>query len=269
MLFSIRVYSRLIAIRIRAQMQYRGSFLFDILTVAFISGANFLTVALVLIKFDGISGWSVAEVAFLFGMVETGFGVMDMVFSGFDPPYFGAHVRQGTFDQMLLRPVAITAQVFGSEFVIRRIGRILQGLIILIIAFRWLNINWTIDKLFYIPIVLISQVCFFGGLFILGAAITFWTVESIEAINIFTYGGTEMMSYPMEIFPGWMIRFFSLVLPAIFLNYFPALYFLNKPNPFDLPTWVSFLAPIAGFGVLLAGLAFWRYGIRHYQSTGS
>jgi ABC-2 type transport system permease protein len=104
---------------------------------------------------------------------------------------------------------------------------------------------------------------------VIGATITFWTVESIEAINILTYGGSELMAYPMQIYQDWMRLFFTYVVPAIFLNYYPALYFLDKPDPFHLPVWAHFLAPLAGFGVLGAGLLFWRYGLRHYQSTGS
>ena len=202
-------------------------------------------------------------------MVESAFGVMDMLFSGFDPPNFGKHVRIGSFDQMLLRPVDITLQVLSSEFLIRRIGRIVQGAVILGLALSLLEIHWSITKLLYLPVVLASLVCFFGGLFIIGATITFWTVESIEVINILTYGGSEMMSYPMHIYPNWMLRFFTFIVPAIFLNFYPALYFLDKPDPLGLPPWAPFLAPMAGLGVLAAGLAFWRFGIHHYQSTGT
>ena len=178
-------------------------------------------------------------------------------------------VRLGSFDQMLLRPIHITLQVLGSDFVIRRVGRILQGALIFALAINMVNVSWNTAKLIYLPVVLLSQVCFFGGLFIFGATITFWTVESIETINIFTYGGVEMMSYPMQIYPDWMVRFFTFILPAIFLNYYPALFFLDKPDPIGFSPLAYFLAPIAGCSVLVISLAFWRYGIRHYQSTGT
>jgi ABC-2 type transport system permease protein len=269
MLRSLDLYRRLIAVQIRSQMQYRVSFLFDAFNTALVSGVSFLTIALVLQRFEGIAGWSLPEVAFLYGMVESAFGVMDMLFSGFDPPIFGKHVRLGSFDQMLLRPVGITLQVLGSEFLTRRLGRIIQGAIILGLALSLLQVQWTAAKLLYLPVVFASLVCFFGGLFIVGATITFWTVESIEAVNIFTYGGSEMMAYPMHIYPKLMLCFFTYIVPAIFLNYYPALYFLNKPDPLGMPPWSPFLAPLAGLGVLCAGLTFWRFGIRHYQSTGT
>jgi ABC-2 type transport system permease protein len=250
-------------------MQYRTAFLFDLLATGFITTIEFGSLALIFQRFDNIAGWTLAEIAFLYGLIAIAFGTMDILFSGFDPQFFGQQVRRGSFDQLLLRPADITVQVLGSEFVMRRLGRIAQGLLIFIIALILLKIQWTVGKILYLPVVYISQVLFFGGLFIIGATISFWTVESLEAVNIFTYGGNEMMSYPMHIYPKWMVRFFTFIIPAIFLNYYPALYFLDKTDPFNLPSIARFLAPAAGIGVMLIALAFWRYGIRHYQSTGT
>jgi ABC-2 type transport system permease protein len=77
------------------------------------------------------------------------------------------------------------------------------------------------------------------------------------------------MAYPMNIYNRWMRRFFTYLIPAIFLNYYPALYFLGKPDPLHMPTWAPFLCPLVGIGTLVASLAFWRFGIRHYASTGT
>jgi ABC-2 type transport system permease protein len=269
LLEAFSLYSRLVSIRIRSQMQYRLSFLLDVFTTAIVSGVAFLTIALVLQKFDGIGGWTLWEVAFLYGMVEAAFGMMDMLFSGFDPSFFGNRVRLGTFDQMLLKPVDIYLQVFGSEFVLRRLGRILQGSLVLILAIANLDIAWTAGKLLYLPLVIVGMICFFGGLFIAGAAVSFWTVESIEVVNIFTYGGNEMMSYPMHIYPDWMRQFFTFIIPGIFMNYYPALYILGKTDPFGMPAFAPWLAPFVGLGVLGISLRFWRFGMAHYQSTGT
>jgi ABC-2 type transport system permease protein len=263
------IYRRLVSVRIRGQTQYRLSFLADLVATGLITTLGFGTLALVLQRFENIGGWTLPEIAFLFGMVETAFGTMDMLFSGFDPQGFGQHIRRGTFDQLLLRPVGITLQVLGSEFILRRLGRIFQGLAILGYALFTLESHWTFGKLLYLPVVFASLVGFFGGLFISGATLSFWTVEALEVMNIFTYGGNEMIAYPMHIYPGWMRRTFTYLIPAIFLNYYPALFFLDKPDPFGMPGFAPFLAPLVALGTLLASLAFWRFGIRHYQSTGT
>jgi ABC-2 type transport system permease protein len=132
-----------------------------------------------------------------------------------------------------------------------------------------LNIDWTVVKLLYIPILIISQVLFFGSLFIIGATTTFWTMERLEILNIFTYGGSEIMSYPMHIFPRPIRLIFTYLVPAIFMSYFPAVYILDKPDPLNAPGIVSFLAPFVASIMLWLALRFWHFGIRNYQSSGS
>ena len=269
MVTMIYLYLRLISAQIRSQMQYRTGFLLEAAASAVISAMAFITFAFVIERFGNIAGWSLGEVGFLYGLIEFSFGLMDMLFSGFDPQNFGRQVRLGRLDQVLLRPISVTLQIFGSEFIMRRIGRIVQGLVILIVAVGMVDFQWTALKAVYMPIVVVSQILFFGGLFVIGATITFWTYESIEVMNIFTYGGAEMMSYPMAIYPDWMRKFFTFILPAIFINYYPALFFLEKPDPLGLPEFSAFLSPLAGLSVFGISLLFWRYGLRHYQSTGT
>jgi ABC-2 type transport system permease protein len=229
----------------------------------------FLSLAFVLQRFGNLGGWTIGEIAFLFGILEASFGLMDMVFAGFDPANFGRRVRRGTFDQLLLRPLNITMQVLGDDFVLRRLGRIVQGTAIFIFALSATEIQWTLGKVIYLPFVVLGIVLFFGGVFIIGATITFWTVESIEVINIFTYGTSELISYPMNIYPDWLRTIFTFILPAALLNYYPALYFLDKPDPFGMPYFMHFLSPLVGLSILLTGMIFWRFGIRRYQSTGT
>jgi ABC-2 type transport system permease protein len=263
------IYRRLIGVQIRSQLEYRTAFVMDLAAVAAGTAMEFVTLALVMTRFGTVGGWNLGEIAFLYGMVEAAFGTMDMLFSGFDYDTFGPMVRRGQFDQLLLRPVNITLQVLGSKFALRRLSRIAQGLVVLVYGIVATGLRWTPLKVVYLPLVYVSLVCFFGGLFVTGSTTTFWTVQRIEVLNIFTYGGTVMMSYPMHIYRDWMRRFFTYVVPAVFLNYYPALYFLDKPDPLGMPPFAPYLAPLVGLGTLSAALLFWRYGIRHYASTGT
>jgi ABC-2 type transport system permease protein len=253
----------------RSQLQYRVSFLLDVFSTTFFTITEFGALALVLNRFETIDGWRLAEVAFLYGLVELSFGLMDMLFAGFDPPFFGQNIRKGTFDQFLLRPVPLLWQVLSSDLTLRRIGRIGLGIVIFLFAVGINDIAWTIGKMMYLPFVILGMILFFGGLFMIGSTITFWTVESVEAMNILTYGGSFLISYPMSIYQEWLRRIFTFVIPAIFLNYYPALYFLGKADPFNFPFVAHFLAPIAGLVMFVLALVFWRFGLEHYQSTGS
>jgi ABC-2 type transport system permease protein len=160
MLHTLSIYRRLIGVQLRSQMQYRFAFLMDALAAGFVTLLEFASLALVFERFGNIKGWTLGEVAFLYGLVEFSFGLMDMIFSGFDPQRFGREIRRGTFDQMLLRPVNITVQVLGMEFVLRRIGRIALGAAIFSLALSQTDIIWTMTKILYLPFVILSMVCF-------------------------------------------------------------------------------------------------------------
>jgi ABC-2 type transport system permease protein len=266
---SFSIYLRLIKVQIHAQMMYRVSFITEAIGVALVTLLEYASLALVFHKFQNLGGWSLGQVAFLYGLAELSFGIMDLVFSGFDPDNFGVKIRRGSFDQILLRPVNITLQVLSSEFVLRRFGKIFIGFLIFFSAITLNPVQWTLTKVAMTLVVILSQVCFFGGLFVIGSTITFWTIESIEVINIFTYGGSYLISHPMHIYPDVIRRFFTFIIPAALLNYYPALYILEIPDPLGLPNWVGFLAPLSGLMILTAAMAFWQFGINHYQSTGT
>ncbi len=262
-------YYRLLGAQLRSQLQYRTSFILDVLGTGVITVVEFGAIALVFGRFGSVQGWTLGEVAFLYGLVELGFGLMDMVFAGFDPAHFGQEVRKGTFDRMLLRPLPVTAQVLGSDLTLRRVGPIFLGVGIFALALSLNPVAWTPLKVLYLPFVVLGIILFFGGLFVLGSSLTFWTVESFEAMNILTYGSSELISYPMSIYEAWLRHIFTYVIPAIFLTYYPALYFLDRPDPFGFPAFSPFLAPLAGGLVFVAALGFWRFALTHYHSTGS
>ncbi len=264
-----RMYLRLLGVQLRSQLQYRASFVLDFCAAAFIVLMEFGALALVFERFGNIKGWTLGEVAFLYGLVEFSFGLIGVIFGGFNARRFGNEIRLGSFDQLLLRPMNITMQVLGSQFLLRRLGEVVSGAGVFLFALSLLDIQWTVAKLAYMPFVVMGMILFFGGLFMIGSTITFWTVESIEVMNILTYGGRTLIAYPMHIYQDWMRRFFTYIVPAIFLNYYPALYILDKSDPVGGPTIARFLAPLVGLGLFTIALSIWHFGIRHYQSTGT
>lgn len=266
---SADLYRRLVGAQIQSQMQYRLSFALDLLSTGLITLVEFAAIAFVFQRFDSLGGWTLGEVALLYGMVAVAFKTMDMLFAGFDPSDFGQSVRLGGFDQLMLRPIGLALQVLGSRFTLHRIGAIAQGLVILLIAIRLVDVDWSAAKVLHLLVVIASQILFFGALFIIGSTITFWTIDSIEAINIFTYGGQEMLSFPMHIYHPWMRRFFTYIVPGVFLNYAPVVHLLSRPEPLGLGPLAPFLAPFVGVLAMALALTFWRIGVRHYQSTGT
>jgi ABC-2 type transport system permease protein len=261
------LYRRLIGARIRAQMQYRVSFLLMTLVSMVVAGSDLLAILILFNYFGELAGWRVGEVALLYGLAMVAFGLSEMVAAGFDA--FPRAIQQGEFDRVLLRPVGILVQVLAADFQLRRLGRAAQGGLPLALALAWTPILWTPLKVLYLPVVLVSGFVMFSALLVLGAVLCFWTVQSIEIINTVTYGGTEMASYPLPIYHDLLQRFFTFVVPLAFVSYFPALYLLERPELQRLPSWLPGATPLAAALLAVTAWLAWRVGVRHYQSTGS
>ena len=262
-----RLYFRLVGARIRSQMQYRASFMLMLTVTTAGLMTEFIAVLLLFNRFEALAGWEVGEVALLFGLTSMAFGICEMFGAGFD--VFPNTIRRGEFDQVLVRPAGVFVQVMAADFQLRRFGRIFQGAAAFGLGVYWTSVDWSMAKVLYLVMVLGSGAVLFTALLVLGATLCFWTVQSIELINIFTFGGSEMTSYPLPIYHLLMQRFFTYIVPLAFVSYFPAVYLLNRPELATTPGWFAYMPPVAALGLGLVSRVAWGFGVRHYRSTGS
>ena len=116
---------------------------------------------------------------------------------------------------------------------------------------------------------LVAGIVIFTAIWVIGAAITFWTVETSEVTNVFTYGGEALVSYPMPIYGEGIRWFFTYIVPLAFVSYLPAIYILEKSDPLGLPPILQVCSPIVAGLFLVASRFCWAFGVRHYQGTGS
>lgn len=266
---ALALYGVLIAAQVRGQMQYKTSFVLEALGSFLGNIAEFAAILIFFQRFERIGGWTVPEVALLYGLVALPFAVVHLGAQGFDE--FNQHIRQGTFDQMLTRPRTAFLQVLASRFQLRQLGRLAEAGVVLGLALHWVGAwgRWGAGEWLLAAWAMLGGVLFFLGLLVMGATLCFWTVESMEAMNILTYGGSEMARYPLHIFGDRLRRLFVYVIPLAFVNYVPTLALLGKPDPFGLPAAAPYAAPLVCGLVFAAGMLGWRVGVRHYLSTGS
>lgn len=218
-------------------------------------------------RFDNLGGWSLGDVLFLHGMSQVMFGIGDTLSQGLRG--VPTLIREGTFDRVLVRPMSAFIQALVTEVSLRHLGLLAQGLLVFGIAVRIVDVPWTLAKVSFLSVVIVSGAALFLALFAIEAIVSFWTVNSLEAINAFTYGGSDLGQYPLHIFDQRLRWIFLWIIPIGFLTYYPALYILDKPDPLGLPGAARFVAPIAA-GVFCAVVGWaWTVAIRHYRSTGS
>jgi ABC-2 type transport system permease protein len=264
---AIHLYARYVSISLRGQMEYRASFLMQTFGQFLVTGIEFIGIWALFSRFGQIRGWTLGEAAFFYGLISITWSIADAITRGFD--VFGTTVKNGDFDRVLLRPRSTILQLFGHELTLRRIGRLAQGVAVFLFAIETLDVAWSVPRIALLAAAVIGGVCLFVGLLVLEATSAFWTTEALELWNAFSYGGVTMSQYPLEIYRPWFRRFFLFVIPLGCINYLPAVAIMGRPDPLGTPPLLQWLAPLAGPIFLLACLQVWRFGVRHYQSTGS
>ena len=264
---ALRLYAHYLSQSVRSQMQYRASFIMLSLGHFVNSGIEFLAVAALFARFDHIHGWALPEVAFLYGLINIAFAVADAASRGFDT--FGIMVKSGDFDRLLLRPRSTALQLAGQELTLRRVGCLLQGLLVFLWACHTLDVAWSMPKGCLALFAIFGGACLFVGLVVLQATLAFWTTESLELMNTMTYGGVQTAQYPMSIYRAYFRKFFTYVVPLACVNYLPALAILDRSDPLGFPVVLQWIAPIICIVFLVVALQVWKIGVRHYRSTGS
>lgn len=264
---SLRVYFWLVGAQVRAQLQYRASFVLQIGATFVSLFAEFVAILILFSTFPDLGGWRVGEVALLYGLVSIALGVVDMFASGFER--VSTLVKAGEFDRLLTRPVSPFLQVLASELQLRRLGRISQGAVTIVLATRWVGIDWTLGAAGVAIAGILSSSVVFLTVWVISAASSFWTVEQSEIQNVFSYGGAELASYPIHIYGRAVQSVFLYAVPLALTSYYPALVILGKPDPLGLPRVLGLLAPVTATTFFIVGLGCWRLGLRHYQGTGS
>ncbi|MEU2622152.1 ABC transporter permease [Streptomyces sp. NPDC007157] len=252
---------------IRSSLTYRTSFFLTMFGNLTVTGLDFATILLMFTQVDRLGGWTMPEVAFLYGLSTTAFGFADLVFGSMD--VLGTRIRDGSFDILLVRPAPVLAQLGADRFALRRLGRVVQGGLVLGYALSAVDVEWTAAKVLLVPVTVISGAVIFCALFLAGATFQFVAQDAAEVQNAFTYGGTTLLQYPPTVFGRDFVRGVTFLLPLAFVNWVPAAYVLGRPYPLRLPEWTAWSPPlVAVVCCALAGLA-WRAGLRSYRSTGS
>ncbi|MFF8268821.1 ABC transporter permease [Streptomyces sp. NPDC016562] len=263
----LRGYGLIVAMWIRSTMTYRTSFLLSTFGNAAITLLDFVAISLMFSHVDVLGGFTLPEIALLYGSCSASLGLADLTLGNTDR--IGARIRDGSLDTMLVRPVPVLAQVAADRFALRRLGRIAQGLGVLAWAISRLDLEWTAGKVLLVPVMVLAGAGIFGAVMVAGAAFQFLAGDAAEVQNSFTYGGCTMLQYPPTVFAKDLLRGVTFVVPLAFVNWLPALYVLGRPDPLGLPGWAAFLSPLVALAVFVPASLAWRAGVRSYRSTGS
>jgi len=247
---------------LKSKMQYKISFILSFISQIFVFFTYYFIIIALFQKFDNIKGFTIYEVLLTFAVIQFGFAINETFARGID--HFDRLIVQGEYDRILIRPRNLLLQVLGYEIDYTKICKVLQAILVLVIAIINIDVVWDINKVITLILMLMSSILIFFGIFLIAASYCFVTVQGLEVRNVFTDGGKHMAQYPIGIFNKGFIWFFTFIIPYAFVNYYPLLYILGRSD-----NKLYMFSPL--LVIIFLGISFiaFKIGSKRYTSVGS
>ena len=258
----MELYFKYFKVHIKSELQYKMSLIMSFISNIIFFFGYYFTIICLFDKFSNIKGFTMYEVLLTFGIVHFGFSFCEVFFRGIDQ--FDDFIIDGNFDRLLIRPRNVLFQVACNEINLSKIARLIQAIIVLIIAIIKIDVIWNIERIVTLILMLFSSIIVFLSVFILAAAYCFFTTKGLEVRNVALYGGREVAQYPIGIFKKGFVVFFTSVIPLGFVNYYPLLYILGRTN-----NKLFMISPIITIIHLIISIVVFYFGMRRYKSVGS
>lgn len=250
---------------LRSELAYRANFLMISAGLIY-QGVGFAFIWVVLARFDVIAGWTLGEIAFLYGVRLTAHGLWVVPFNRLVE--LDDLIKTAEFDRFLVRPLNPLIQLCTSRFWLGSFGDIIGGILILATATALVPVDWSPLAVGYLLLALIGGALLEASLQLAGAALTFRMLSTLALRHLLDSVFNTFGNYPLKMFGGVGQFLLTFVLPIAFVAYLPASVLLDRTDELHVAPALAYAAPCAGVLTFAAAYLFWRRQIRSYQSSG-
>lgn len=258
----MKIYLNLIVLNLKSQMQYKVSFFLTTLGQFITAFTAFFGLYFIFSRINTVDDFTYEQVLLCFAVMMMAFSLGEMFGGGLAA--FPRMLGNGEFDRALVRPRNIILQIIMPNMDFTRLGLMLQSVVVLCYAIPMSGITWTWEKILTLCLMILCGGALFFGLFLVNAACSFFTMEGLEFINIFTYGARQFGRYPFSVYGNGVLKFLTFVIPLALFQYYPLLYLLNREQ-----NSLFMLMPVIALLFLIPSCAFFRFGLSRYKSIGS
>lgn len=257
-----KLYLHYFLIMVQGEMQYKKSFFLTVCAQFLVSFNVFVGINFLFLNFHEIKGFAYFEIVLCYSIFLMGYSLAEGVGRGFTT--LPTLIRSGEFDRILARPRSLILQVMGSRCELTRFGRLLQAVATLIYGLAISEIEWSLLRVITFILMIVSTFFLMMGIFLLFSGISFFTIEGSAFINIFVHGSNEFGRYPVSVYGKSFLRFATFVIPYALVQYYPLLYLIGRTEQV-----VYAFFPLLSYLFLIPCYLVWRFGVKHYASSGS
>jgi len=243
-------------------MEYRSNLLLSLLEEVVIVVTSYAAVLILFNHTGAINGWTLAQMTVLLGVYYIIQGAQAVVFEmSFER--FMEHVRMGTLDFILIKPVDSQFMVSTRHIQIAQLAQALLGFVILGTGVMQVGSGVGLLDAGEFALTLVCGRVLVYSLVLGLSTLSFWFVRVENLLAIF-WSFIDAGRFPVDVYPGWLRITLSTVVPIGIAVTVPAQAVAGRLDP-------------VGLALMLAGTVvvwwfaswFWKRGLRSYTGASA
>ncbi len=244
----------LTAVNLASSMEYRASFITQIVFMFINNGIYFVFWLIFFNQFGAVRGYDIGDIYLLFAVVAFSFGIGSL-FAGNTGANLAYLIAQGRLDYYLVLPRNLLLHVIFSRMQVSAIGDISFGLLAFLFAARLHLLDWLLFFAVSIPAALI-----FVGFATIAGSLAFYMGNAQYASQQMANAMLTFSLYPHTLFSGATRFLLYTAIPAFFIGAVPVEIIKGREGTLLLGMWAVVML------IWLLTTAVFYYGLRRYES---
>ena len=244
----------LMAVNLSSAMEYRASFITQIVFMFINNGIYFIFWLIFFNQFGAVRGYDISDIYLLFAIVAFSVGIGSM-FAGNTGANLAYLIAQGRLDYYLVLPRNLLVHVIFSRMQVSAIGDVSFGIIAFFFAARLHLLDW----LFFFAVSIPAAFIYIGFTTITGS-LAFYMGNAQYFSQQMTNTILTFSLYPHTLFAGASRFMLYTVIPAFFIGAVPVEIVKGREGTLLLALWGVVIL------VWLLTTAVFYYGLRRYES---
>lgn len=258
----VRVFREFFRVCLVEEFEYRANFLANVLTALFGLALSLLTVQLFFFRAEDIGGWGYYEVLALLGI----FNAMQGAIQFFLQPNMTrlvSHIRMGTLDFILIKPVDSQFFVSFRHLVFWRLADVAIGLGLVAVSLWQMGVMPDVMDFLMFIIVFTAGLMIVYALWMGMMIFSFWAVK-VDNLSYLFSSFFETARFPVTVYKGFFRFAFLYIFPVALITTFPAASIVGRLG------WGQ-AAISLGVAILFMWLSrkLWKFALRNYTSASS
>lgn len=259
-------YLRLLALfagtELQFALEYRVNLALETLQMLVVVATSVGAVLILFAYTQVMNGWTLGQMVVLLGVYYIVQGVEELVLQ---PSFqrFMEHVREGTLDFVLLKPISSQFMVSFRHFQTVQTLQALVGVSVTVAGLFMLSADVTPWTALAFALTLACGFVLIYALLLVLSTLAFWFVRVDNLLAIF-WAFIDAGRFPIDIYPGWLRLTMSTVVPVGIAVTVPAKAIVGL---IDAPALAAVLGATAVAWVV--SRAFWRRGLRAYTGASA